>query len=112
MQFHTSVGQSDANISAAINTAVSTGLKVHISKLDIRLNASAVKGVVYTIAMGVQQDINTLVKHIRLYLQVCNLVLPHEMLAMQISGCQAGKVRQTGFYLLMPTICASLLMLP
>ncbi|MGF2410731.1 MAG: endo-1,4-beta-xylanase [Ferruginibacter sp.] len=55
MQFHITVGQSDANISAAINTAASTGLKVHISELDIRLNASAVQGLAYTNAMGVQQ---------------------------------------------------------
>lgn len=38
MQFHMTYTQSDANISAAISSAVSTGLKVHISELDIRVN--------------------------------------------------------------------------
>lgn len=38
MQFHMTVTQTDANISAAISSAASTGLKVHISELDIRLN--------------------------------------------------------------------------
>jgi len=52
MQFHTTATQSDANISAAINTAAATGLKVHISELDVRLNAAAVPGLVYTPALG------------------------------------------------------------
>jgi endo-1,4-beta-xylanase len=55
MQFHTSVGQSDANITAAISTAASTGLKVHLSELDIRLNAAAVPGATYSAALGAQQ---------------------------------------------------------
>jgi endo-1,4-beta-xylanase len=55
MQFHTTSGQSDANISAAINTAASTGLKVHLSELDVRLNAAAVPGVTYTPALGALQ---------------------------------------------------------
>ncbi|MES2775622.1 MAG: endo-1,4-beta-xylanase [Bacteroidota bacterium] len=55
MQFHTTSGQSDANISAAINTAASTGLKVHLSELDVRLNAAAVPGMVYTPALGALQ---------------------------------------------------------
>lgn len=38
MQFHMTYTQTDANISAAITSAASTGLKVHISELDIRLN--------------------------------------------------------------------------
>ncbi|CAN5816715.1 endo-1,4-beta-xylanase [soil metagenome] len=38
MQFHMTYTQSDANIIAAINEAAATGLKVHISELDIRLN--------------------------------------------------------------------------
>ncbi len=38
MQFHMTYTQSDANISAAITSAASTGLKVHISELDIRVN--------------------------------------------------------------------------
>jgi len=38
MQFHITYTQTDANISAAITSAAATGLKVHISELDIRLN--------------------------------------------------------------------------
>jgi endo-1,4-beta-xylanase len=38
MQFHMTYTQTDANISAAISEAAATGLKVHISELDIRLN--------------------------------------------------------------------------
>lgn len=38
MQFHMTVTQTDANIGAAISAAAATGLKVHISELDIRLN--------------------------------------------------------------------------
>lgn len=38
MQFHMTYTQTDANINAAITTAASTGLKVHIAELDIRLN--------------------------------------------------------------------------
>ncbi|GAB2816365.1 endo-1,4-beta-xylanase [Ferruginibacter profundus] len=55
MQFHTTVGQSDANIAAAINTAASTGLKVHISELDIRLNAALSQSLTYTGTLGQQQ---------------------------------------------------------
>ncbi len=40
MQMHMTVGQTDANIASAINSAAATGLKVHISELDIRLNAN------------------------------------------------------------------------
>lgn len=38
MQMHTRYTQTDANLAAAINTAAQTGLKVHISELDISLN--------------------------------------------------------------------------
>ncbi len=38
MQFHMTYTQTDANISAAISSAAATGLKVHLSELDIRLN--------------------------------------------------------------------------
>ncbi len=40
MQFHMTYTQSDANIIAAISAAAATGLKVHISELDIRLNSN------------------------------------------------------------------------
>lgn len=55
MQFHTTLGQSDANISAAINAAASTGLKVHISELDIRLNAALSTSLTYSASLGEQQ---------------------------------------------------------
>ncbi len=55
MQFHITCTQSDANIITAINSAASTGLKVHISELDVRLNPDKVKGVSYTIPLGEQQ---------------------------------------------------------
>lgn len=55
MQFHMTVTTSDANITAAITSAASTGLKVHISELDIRINPNAVQGVVYTSSLGDQQ---------------------------------------------------------
>ena len=38
MQMHTRYTQTDANLQAAISTAAATGLKVHISELDIVLN--------------------------------------------------------------------------
>lgn len=55
MQFHMTVTQTDANISAAITAAASTGLKVHISELDIRLNNDKVQGLTFTTAMAAQQ---------------------------------------------------------
>lgn len=55
MQFHMTVTQSDANINAAINAAAGTGLKVHISELDIRLNNDKVQGLIFTTAMATQQ---------------------------------------------------------
>ncbi len=38
MQMHTRYNQSDVNLQNAISTAAATGLKVHISELDIALN--------------------------------------------------------------------------
>lgn len=54
MQFHMTYTQTDANISAAINTAASTGLKVHISELDIRLNNDKTQ-TVFTATLAAQQ---------------------------------------------------------
>ncbi len=54
MQFHMTCTQSDANISAAIASAASTGLKVHISELDIRLNNDKTF-TVFTSALATQQ---------------------------------------------------------
>ncbi len=55
MQFHMTYTQTDANISAAITAAASTGLKVHISELDIRLNTGAVPGFTFTSSLADQQ---------------------------------------------------------
>jgi endo-1,4-beta-xylanase len=55
MQFHMTYTQTDANISAAINAAAATGLKVHISELDIRLNNDKVQGLVFTPSLALQQ---------------------------------------------------------
>lgn len=55
MQFHMTYTQSDANISAAISMAAATGLKVHISELDIRLNDAKVQGLVLTPTLADQQ---------------------------------------------------------
>lgn len=55
MQFHMTYTQTDANISAAITSAASTGLKVHISELDIRLNTNKTAGLVFTQQLAEQQ---------------------------------------------------------
>ena len=55
MQFHMTYTQSDANIGAAIDFAAATGLKVHISELDVRVNNNKVQGLVFTDAMAAQQ---------------------------------------------------------
>jgi endo-1,4-beta-xylanase len=55
MQFHMTYTQSDANISAAIEFAAATGLKVHISELDVRVNTNKVQGLAFTEAMASQQ---------------------------------------------------------
>lgn len=55
MQFHITYTQSDASLSTAINAAAGTGLKVHISELDIRLNTGAAQGMVFTSVLADQQ---------------------------------------------------------
>jgi len=55
LQFHTSYNQSDANISAAISTAAATGLKVHISELDVRVNVNKQPAFVFTTTLAEQQ---------------------------------------------------------
>ncbi len=55
MQFHTTHTQSDANIRDAINTAAATGLKVHLSELDVRLNNNRVQGLTFTSTLAQQQ---------------------------------------------------------
>lgn len=42
LQFHTSIQQTDANLKNAISQMASTGLLIHISELDIRVNSSGI----------------------------------------------------------------------
>jgi len=56
MQMHTDISQSDANIQTAISTAAATGLKVHISELDISLNTTNNQGMVYNSIVAQQQS--------------------------------------------------------
>ena len=56
LQFHLTLGGTDANIAAAINAAAATGLKVHISELDIRLNSSKSQTFPFTTSLATQQS--------------------------------------------------------
>ncbi|WP_143305152.1 endo-1,4-beta-xylanase [Chitinophaga vietnamensis] len=64
LQFHITLTQSDAAINDAISAAAATGLKVHLSELDIRLNNAKVAGLAFTSEMAQQQatKYNTVVK--------------------------------------------------
>lgn len=55
MQFHITYTQTDANIAAAISAAAATGLKVHISELDVRLNTNKNKALTFTSTLAEQQ---------------------------------------------------------
>ena len=55
LQFHLTLGQSDDGINAAIASAVATGLKVHISELDIRLNTNKAQTFPFTTTLASQQ---------------------------------------------------------
>jgi endo-1,4-beta-xylanase len=55
LQFHLTVTQGDAGIRDAVNSAAATGLKVHISELDIRLNTNRLPGLTMTAALAEQQ---------------------------------------------------------
>ncbi|WP_131536734.1 endo-1,4-beta-xylanase [Pedobacter nototheniae] len=55
LQMHTRITQSDANLAAAINTAAATGLKIHISELDIALNPDNVQNMTFTSVLGDSQ---------------------------------------------------------
>lgn len=55
MQFHTRYTQTDANIAAAIHTAAATGLKVHLSELDIALNPDNNPSLALTPSLAEQQ---------------------------------------------------------
>jgi endo-1,4-beta-xylanase len=52
LQMHTRYNQTDVNLAAAINTAEATGLKVHVSELDIALNPDNNQSLTYTTALG------------------------------------------------------------
>jgi endo-1,4-beta-xylanase len=55
LQMHTNAAQSDANLATAINTAAQTGLKIHISELDISLNKDNNQQLVLTNALSALQ---------------------------------------------------------
>lgn len=55
LQFHISYTQSDANMTAVINSAIATGLKVHISELDVKVNTGKSQTFVFTPALAEQQ---------------------------------------------------------
>ncbi|WP_316833099.1 endo-1,4-beta-xylanase [Pedobacter aquatilis] len=55
LQMHTRVTQADANLATAISTAAATGLKIHISEIDIALNPDNNPSLTYTPALAEQQ---------------------------------------------------------
>ncbi|PWS29592.1 endo-1,4-beta-xylanase [Pedobacter yonginense] len=55
LQMHTRVTQSDDNLINAINLAAATGLKIHLSELDIALNPENNQTLTFTAALGAQQ---------------------------------------------------------
>lgn len=55
MQFHTRYNQSDANLAAAINTAAATGLKVHISEIEISMNPDNIQDITFSAGLAAQQ---------------------------------------------------------
>ncbi|MBC7616010.1 MAG: endo-1,4-beta-xylanase [Pedobacter sp.] len=52
MQMHTRYNQTDANITSAITSVAATGLKVHISELDVVLNPDNVATLSYTTSLA------------------------------------------------------------
>ncbi len=56
LQMHTDYTQPDANIQTAISTAAATGLKVHISELDISMNPSNNQTLVFNSIIAQQQS--------------------------------------------------------
>ncbi|RZK89287.1 MAG: endo-1,4-beta-xylanase, partial [Pedobacter sp.] len=55
LQMHTRVTQADNNLIMAISTAAATGLKVHISELDVSLNPDNSQSITYTPTLAGQQ---------------------------------------------------------
>lgn len=57
LQMHTSSNTSDANIANAINTAAATGLKVHVSELDISMNPAFAATATFTASVAAAQKV-------------------------------------------------------
>lgn len=55
LQMHTNIGQSDASLENAIRAVAATGLLVHISELDVRVNQAKKAGYVITDADAQKQ---------------------------------------------------------
>jgi len=55
LQMHTNINNSNANIQTAIQTAATTGLKVHISEFDIRTNTSTNQILTYSSTIAAAQ---------------------------------------------------------
>lgn len=55
LQMHTSITRPDADIKTAINTAASTGLKIHISEFDIRTNTAADPNLTFNATLSAAQ---------------------------------------------------------
>jgi endo-1,4-beta-xylanase len=55
LQMHTRYTQSDQNLAAAINTAAATGLKVHISELDMEINTGNLLDLTFSAGLAAQQ---------------------------------------------------------
>ncbi|NJN33959.1 MAG: endo-1,4-beta-xylanase [Saprospiraceae bacterium] len=56
LQMHTHIGISDARITNAIQKSVETGLKIHISELDVAVNQNNTANFIYTDALKNQQS--------------------------------------------------------
>ena len=55
LQLHTNIGQSDASIQNMLQQVAATGLLIHISELDVRVNQAKVAGYVLTDADALKQ---------------------------------------------------------
>lgn len=55
LQMHTNIGQSDASIQNLLQQVAATGLLIHISELDVRVNQAKVAGYVLTDADALKQ---------------------------------------------------------
>jgi endo-1,4-beta-xylanase len=55
LQMHTSISRSNADIQKAISVAASTGLKVHVSEFDIRINTAENLSLTYNATLAAAQ---------------------------------------------------------